>query len=739
VRFPGANPRLAPLLENHRQSVERRQQESARFGQELAPSLERARQALRLQVRDPRVREATLWQSRAALAALDALADDGQPTRNRKVRQREQLAAMYLQRYRAKNDSISFFGPRAWGSVAAAPAPLTAIPERSLLDRRDLYFEHWAIWKLAERITLDPPMRPHVRPLRSPRVAVEGVRLHHSVDQWTELPPAFARLLLFCDGTATVEELCRRLVGSAPDQFPTQEECLAALDELEESHLITRGLWVPTCDYHPELALRAELERMPAPIAASWLRVLDELEQHRDRLRAAEGPVARAQALEALERRFSELTASPAERGAGQMYAARSIVFEDCTRKLTFDLGQSLLRRIAQPLELALLSGRWYMAEIEAQLNARAHQILGELGHVSGGATNYLRFWIALEPSVEEIVASARTRLQEHWRSVVGEVGDARRLDLDAARLAAPLHERLQRRAASWPSARFLSPDLMIAASSVESAERGEYTVVLGEVHVGINTVCYPVSVKQAAEAPAIANAFTADCPRLLVTPSISNERYHRAIRFDLSGRHIIELETSPGTVSRFSPEQRIDIGELYVTDASGELLVKTQDGRFSAPLATVIDGPLRTGRDLKLFAGPHVPRITIDGLVVQRESWQSAAPVFDPDDEPLLAVAAWARRLGIPRYCFVKFVEETKPFLLDRENPFLAETFVRLAKQSVGLSVSEMLPAPDQLWLCDAQGARYTSEVRVVILDTVAKEVGDHAQLGRIAAPLIA
>ena len=34
---------------------------------------------------------------------------------------------------------------------------------------------------------------------------------------------------------------------------------------------------------------------------------------------------------------------------------------------------------------------------------------------------------------------------------------------------------------------------------------------------------------------------------------------------------------------------------------------------------------------------------------------------------------------------------------------------------------VSEMLPTPDQLWLQNAQGERYTSELRIVAVDPAA------------------
>jgi len=48
----------------------------------------------------------------------------------------------------------------------------------------------------------------------------------------------------------------------------------------------------------------------------------------------------------------------------------------------------------------------------------------------------------------------------------------------------------------------------------------------------------------------------------------------------------------------------------------------------------------------------------------------------------------------------------------------------VRLSRELGGpaapISLSEMLPDPDHLWLPDVEGQRYTSELRMVALDQV-------------------
>ena len=105
---------------------------------------------------DPLFGEAVTWQNRAAYANAVAKVAAGSPTKPSRARQREEVVASYWQRYCAKNDTIGFFGPLAWGRVADDGPPLHARCG-ALVARRDVHFEAWAVQALAE--TLDPELR----------------------------------------------------------------------------------------------------------------------------------------------------------------------------------------------------------------------------------------------------------------------------------------------------------------------------------------------------------------------------------------------------------------------------------------------------------------------------------------------------------------------------------------------------------------------------------------------------
>lgn len=124
-----------------------------------------------------------------------------------------------------------------------------------------------------------------------------------------------------------------------------------------------------------------------------------------------------------------------------------------------------------------------------------------------------------------------------------------------------------------------------------------------------------------------------------------------------------------------------------------------------------------------------HTPRVSIDKLVVSRENWR--LPVNElafafAADEPTryLRAQEWRHANGIPRFVFVNSPVEVKPFYVDLANLPSVEQFAHAvraldrADPTGVLSVGEMLPGPDQLWLTDAEGARYTAEFRFVAVD---------------------
>jgi len=140
-------------------------------------------------------------------------------------------------------------------------------------------------------------------------------------------------------------------------------------------------------------------------------------------------------------------------------------------------------------------------------------------------------------------------------------------------------------------------------------------------------------------------------------------------------------------------------------------------------------------------------PRIVSGNMVLFRERW-----VFPPDEWPesatatrrspgagsgardaefFLEIGRWRRRHGLPRHVFAHTTREPKPRYLDLESPLFAEHLMRIIEglhasaepapsQGPGLpaaaphalTITEMLPGPEDLWIAHAGG--YASEFLV-------------------------
>jgi hypothetical protein len=180
----------------------------------FGPGDESAR--LQAVARQPAFREAVAWQNRAALAnAVDKVAN-GSPAKPDRRRRREEVVASYWQRYCAKNDTIGFFGPLAWGQVGADGSEPLAVRSGALIAARDVHFEGWGIQALAE--SLDAELRVPLGPW--PERDLRASLVAHPDDAVREHGLA---------ALAGLERARDAVAAAGPDELPS---ALAALDEL---------------------------------------------------------------------------------------------------------------------------------------------------------------------------------------------------------------------------------------------------------------------------------------------------------------------------------------------------------------------------------------------------------------------------------------------------------------------------------------------------------------------------
>jgi hypothetical protein len=173
--------------------------------------------ALRTVARNPLFQTAVTWQNRAAMHnAVNKIAT-GAPAPGSAQRRREAVVASYWQRYCAKNDTIGFFGPLAWGR-AADDGPALRVSCRRLVSESTMHFEAWTIQALAE--ALDPDL-----------TVPAGPRSEHDLRTQLEQSPPGLR----ARGLAALDRLerCRAAVAQATTPG-TLDEALGDLDRVFE-------------------------------------------------------------------------------------------------------------------------------------------------------------------------------------------------------------------------------------------------------------------------------------------------------------------------------------------------------------------------------------------------------------------------------------------------------------------------------------------------------------------------
>jgi Lantibiotic dehydratase, N terminus len=112
---------------------------------------------------DPAFAEAVIWQSRSAYrTALAKIAgsDGGSGSRRR---QRDGVVAGYWQRYCAKNDTVGFFGPLAWGRIRDDGLAL-AVRSGALVASRQVHFESWCLEALMAAVGTEAVVPLNRRP-----------------------------------------------------------------------------------------------------------------------------------------------------------------------------------------------------------------------------------------------------------------------------------------------------------------------------------------------------------------------------------------------------------------------------------------------------------------------------------------------------------------------------------------------------------------------------------------------
>lgn len=687
---------------------------------------------------DPAFRTALTWQNPGALATVASVLRDGPHAvrTERRRRTREDLVAKYWQRYCLKNDTIGFFGPMCWTEIGADGPAVTAAPGPGLTRTRHVFLEWWALMAVAERLAADPRVAPWLPVRPQPHLTVRGRDLLAPHRPPRRLSAPTARLLALAATRRRAADLAAALVADPDAGFRRVADVHAELAELAARGVLRIGFDLPM-DLTAEDTLRAQVAEVEDADGRTWaLGELAALGERRDAVRDATGPDELAAAMAALDERFVALTGLAARRSPGQPYAGRTLCHLDTTRDLDIAFGGAVLRGLA-PLAPLLRSARWLTSAIGAAYAHALTELHRDLAAEAGTPeVPFADLWGLAQGVVfgaDSPAAAVTDDFLGRWRAVLGlsEVpAGTRELRMTAAELSERVGAVFPADAPGWAGSRVHSPDLHLCASDEAALARGEFTVVLGELHIAMPAFDTHFFSLGHPDPAALLAGMRADLPegrvRLLLPPDWPRHSARNAEW--LHGPKDVRLGFVPAPGA--DQERLVPITALTVGPGPRGLVVRAADGRRWPVLdvfAQLFDFQAWDTWKLAGAAG-HTPRVTVDGLVLLRETWRATIEEtglagVTGDRERYLAVRRWRRELGLPDRVFVRVDTELKPCFVDLTSPVYTRllcTLLRAARGrgGEGLTVTELLPGPEHAWLTDAAGNRYTSELRLQLRD---------------------
>jgi hypothetical protein len=656
--------------------------------------------------------------------------DPAKDKRNFRHRQRAELIATYWQRYCVKNDTIGFFGPSGWGRLGHGVRTRFA-PGQRMLRSSEVFFEAWAIDRLAEATEEIPRIREWLMPRRLSFIKLDGDELVEAGGRRVMLSPEYVGVLRSCDGVTRTHDIAIR----ANLELPV---VLEILQVLQRRHWISWKLELPVSPW-PERDLRRFLDGVGDEKARlQALDWLDSLESARDRVRDSTSAGRLGDALTSMDGLFERVTGAAPTRNAGRTFGGRTLVYHDSSRDIDIVLGDDLVAA-ARPLRLLSRAARWYCWRLGEEARDTLRDVHRKAVAKHGRPVDLPMIWFAslraLYLSIEASMRQIDQEFTKKWAGIIPVPADTREVCYHYDDLLPLVDEAFAAPGPGWTGARYFSPDVMVSATDLNALHNGDFSLVLGEVHMAINTMGSNCFVTQHPDQADLVSSLDEDFPEprlLMVLPRESppglTVRFHPALVRD---RDIL-VETTHHTVPADRPGLVLS-RDVELVETEGTVMARLPGGEvfdfldiFAEMLTSMV-----VNRFQLLFADQaHMPRVKIDDLVISRESWR-----FNPADLDFAAekdevarfvrTREWTAELGIPRYVFVKSDAE-KPVYVDFTSPIYVNVLAKMIRRAnaaeqlpdKAITVVEMLPGHNDLWLADHEGNRYTSEFRFTWVD---------------------
>jgi hypothetical protein len=671
--------------------------------------------------------EAVTWQNpdlvEPMIVALGQMGDDA--PNNQRLRKRQRIVARYWTRYCAKNESIGFFGPVSWFDFRSGGEPLRMRPGPALVRRGELFLEPWAIDALAASLCSDPEVRPWVAPRRHPAVYLSGTRARTPGGP-VQLDEDEARLMALVDGHRVLAEITAGS-GAEPD------EVAGALDRLAAKGLVIWDLEPPMVQ-HAERELRKRLEAVgDVRIRDRVTGVLGQLEAARDALAGYRDADDLRRLNEHLEHEFTRLTGAEPAREHGRAYAGRRLTYVECVRDVTLSFGPQVARSFADPLALLLTSARWFAHEAAQRTLAVISEAFDAMEAETPDLTELLIFcadklFIPGNRPLDDVISE----FAANWGAIFGLDTDARVVVHTSEALRGQVESSFGGAYPSWGTARTHSIDLLVAARGAEAFARGEFQPVIGEMHLTCHAIETPVMAWSHPDIEELRTMLATVIPGRRVMMSPDKDRPRVTVRTypwlnDARDWRLCVSPHPPRGADRLIPSSGLQARR------DGDSLIVGLPGAAEQFDAIDIVGAWLMHEIVEVFkqvvrGRDHTPRVVVDNLVIFRETWSFPVAELDwvsaqSDSEHFVAARRWLRDRGLPETVFASISSETKPVFVDFSSEVQVGSLAQMLRagartEGASVTFSEMMPAPEQSWLADADGNVYTCELRLFFAD---------------------
>jgi len=690
--------------------------------------LESARQGLIDFLDDDAVAEALFISNPSAMTRIRELVRDRHGRNDTRKKQKLRLGWSYAQRFCAKNDTSSFFGPLAWGRFDANQADNVRLTQgdTAWIKERHTFFENWVVQRLVEQINRQCPDTDRMPLQLNTGCYLQEQILFMPIGKSQRLTPQTARVLHYISDQQGQEPTFAGMLSACPEVAPSTLRDL--LEHLVSKRIVRRGWQVSPRERSPIARLQRCLvdAQVSADFGLAWQSRLEALEGLR-RDYAHGDLMRRTECLEGLNQLLGEAGVD-LSRETGAMYVGRYPVYEDCSRNIDISLGQAMLSQVNEELAPLMRINQWLIKAIAHELNEAFIEVWEQRQTASPDQPvdflDLLNTLAPLLPALEaRLILDLEQRLETAWTQVLQDFPDHPEVQLCAAdieRLITLLNNDLNVAGFEVFGSDYHSPDILLSSASVEAFNRGDYQIIVGEVHPAVHTLSQPVAAPFGPFNTQINQQVEALFQRPRLVLADSPESYQRShIDWPLQPSYLqLVLPSGGGCVAA---HQQFAAGRAKVLRVNGRLQVVDALGQFSEDLLCVYSTPMhRLGFALagSAVAKHEHRRIWLGRTLYKRASWLFTSdllpePKGSVDElEHTLQWRAWAAVNGLPRYAFVKIDTEPKPLFLDFDNPLSFDGITNALKNAGHVKFSEMRPCPDELWLEEVRG-RFCCEIR--------------------------